>query len=238
MTVTTTLEATKQFLQTWDSRAQPRYTFAETARYLRLPDSTIRSWFSGMTYGSKPHVRKFVPILKPSSPHLLSFYDIASAHVLMALRSKGVTADNIRAVVESLENEYPDASHPLLGRDFYLFGKQVVIRQLGQIMNLSKYRQLGLKKVMEQFLSRVEMDSDKMPVRFSPVRTIHSRGKGLIVIDPELSCGRPVIRGTGVVAEIIANRKESGDSIASLVKDYGITRRAVEEAIRYFDKAA
>lgn len=234
----TTLESTRQFLESWDSRAEPRYTFAEAARYLRLPDSTIRSWFTGMTYGSRPNVRTFRPILKPSSLNLLSFYDIASAHVLMSLRSKGVTAENIRAVVESLEKEYPNSSHPLLGRDFFLFGRQVVIKQLGQLMNLSKYRQWGLKRVMERFLSRVEMDSNKMPVRFSPVRAIHSRGKGLIVIDPNLSCGRPVIRGTGIAAEIIAHRKESGESITILAKDYGITRRAVEEAIRYFDKAA
>ena len=57
---------------------------------------------------------------------------------------------------------------------------------------------------------------------------------GYIVIDPELAAVRPVVRGTGIPAEIIAKRKKSGESVALLAKDYRITRRSVEEAIKYF----
>jgi uncharacterized protein (DUF433 family) len=89
------------------------------------------------------------------------------------------------------------------------------------------------------FLSRLELDRSKMPLRFSPIRAAMNR-RSFIVIDPALSVGRPVIKGTGIAAEIISKRRASGESIASLAKDYRVSRRAVEEAIKYFpeEKAA
>jgi uncharacterized protein (DUF433 family) len=222
------------FIRTLDARAMPRYTVGEAASYLGLPESTMRAWFVGMPYGTNPNVRKYEPILKPATNGLLSFYDIASAHVLMALKAKGVPQSDIRDVVQHLQREYPDSCYPLLGREFFLFGRDVVIKQVGSRLNLSRSRQLGLKAVMDKFLARVEVDANLMPVRFSPLYTHRERGKGYIVIDPDFASGRPVIRGTGIAAELIAKRKGSGESEAYIAKDYRISRRAVKEAIKYF----
>jgi uncharacterized protein (DUF433 family) len=93
---------------------------------------------------------------------------------------------------------------------------------------------MGLRRVMERFLLRFEFDSKFMPLRFSPLRTNRERGKGYIVIDPDFAYGRPVIRGTAIPAEIIANRREAGESEARLAKDYRITARAVKEAVKHF----
>lgn len=77
-----------------------------------------------------------------------------------------------------------------------------------------------------------------MPVRFSPVIDPEKKTRPFIVIDPNLSGGRPVIKGTGIAAEVIAERKNSGESIARLSKDYRLSRRAIEEAVKYFRKQA
>lgn len=231
----TTLTA-DTFIRNLDSRAMPRYTHGEAASYLGLPESTVRSWFAGMPYGKYPNVKHFRPILKPAAKDLLSFYDVASAHVLMALKAKGVPPSDIRDVVCDLQTEYPDARYPLLGRNFYLFGRDVIIKQVGSRLNLSRSRQLGLRIVMDKFLARVELDANLMPLRFSPLRAHRERSKGYIVIDPDFASGRPVIKGTGIAAEVIAKRKGSGESVAHLAKDYRISRRAVEQAVRYFPK--
>lgn len=230
---THTLSA-EHFLRNLDARAMPRYTFGEAGRYLGLPESTVRAWFAGTTYGIQPNTKTFKPILMPSASGLLSFYDIASAHVLLAMKAKGVSQDDLRAIVEGLKREYPDSEYPLLGRNFFIFGRDVVVKTLGARLNLSQNRQLGIKAVMDKFLARVEIDANLMPVRFSPLRSQHDSGNGYIVIDPDLAAGRPVVKGTGIPAEIIAKRKKSGESIALLAKDYRISRRAVEEAIKYF----
>ncbi|MGH9493812.1 MAG: DUF433 domain-containing protein [Candidatus Sulfotelmatobacter sp.] len=224
----------ENFLRNLDPRSMPRYTFGEAGRYLGIPESTLRSWFSGTTYGIQPNLKVFKPILDPGGPDLLSFYDIASAHVLLAMKAKGVAQDDLRVIVEGLRREYPESLYPLLGRNFFLFGRDVVVKKLGTRLNLSRSRQLGIKAVMDKFLARIELDANLMPVRFSPLRSHRETGKGYIVIDPDLAAGRPVVRGTGIPAEVIAKRKKSGESVTLLAQDYRISRRAVEEAIKYF----
>lgn len=228
------MTSAERFLSSLDVRSMPRYTFGEAGRYLGLSESTVRAWFVGTTYGSQPNIKTFEPILKPAGPDLLSFYDIASAHVLLAMKAKGVSQDDLRAIVRGLDREYPASQYPLLGRNFFLFGRDVVVKKLGTRLNLSRNRQLGIKVVMDKFLARIELDANLMPVRFSPLRSQRDRGKGYIVIDPDLGAGRPVVRGTGIPAEIIARRKKSGESVTLLARDYHISRRAVEEAIKYF----
>src|ERR1035437_1468386 len=232
--MSTQMLAADTFIRTLDARAMPRYTFGEAGRYLGLAESTVRSWFAGMPYGQHPNVRFFERILTPASDELLSFYDIASAHVLMALKAKGAKPDDLRDIIVGLEEEFPGDRYPLLGRNFFLFGRDVVIKRVGKRLNLSQSRQLGIKDVMDRFLARIELDANLMPTRFSPLSTHRSRSKGFIVIDPELASGRPVVKGTGIPAEIIAKRNSSGESVARLAKDYHITRRAVEEAVKYF----
>lgn len=228
----------EDFVRRLDVRQMPRYTFGEAGQYLGLPESTIRSWFAGTTYGSQPNLSYFRPILIPAAPGFLSFFDIAQAHVLMAFKKKGIRTEHIRVIVQSLEAEYPDARYPLLGKNFYTFGRQIIIKQAGKRLSLSRHRQLGLKVVMDKFLARLELDANKMPIRFSPIRFHEMRGKRFFVIDPTLSEGRPVIRGTGIAAEIISKRRASGESVASLAKDYRVTRRAIQEAVKYFPPKA
>jgi uncharacterized protein (DUF433 family) len=222
------------FIRDLDSRAMPRYTLGEAAAYLGLPESTLRAGFVGMPYGKAPNVKLFERILEPASRGRLSFYDIASAHVLMALKAKGVPPSDLREVVGEVAKEFPGSRYPLLGRDFFIFGRFVIIKHVGKRLNLSRSRQLGLRAVMDKFMARIELDANLMPVRFSPLHTHRERGRGYIVIDPDFASGRPTIRGTGIAAEIIAKRKGSGESEAQLAKDYRISRRAVKDAVRYF----
>ncbi|MGD1095483.1 MAG: DUF433 domain-containing protein [Bryobacteraceae bacterium] len=82
------------------------------------------------------------------------------------------------------------------------------------------------------------MDEDKMPVRFAPIIDLNRKARAYIVMDPNLSGGRPVIKGTGIAAEIIAERRKSGESIARLAKDYRLSRRAIQEAVEYSQQRA
>jgi uncharacterized protein (DUF433 family) len=136
--------------------------------------------------------------------------------------------------VEELKKEFPDSPYPLIGREFSMFGPDVILRKAKTLLNLSESRQLGLKAVITKFLDRIELDANLMAVRFSPLRTQRARGRGFIVIDPQFAYGRPVVKGTGIPAEIIAKRKGSGESEALLARDYRITIRAVKEAVKYF----
>lgn len=230
--------AAESFLRSYDARELPRYTIGQIASYLHTPESTIRAWFFGMPYGTKPHIRHFRPMLEPAGRELLSFYDAASAHVLLALKARSIPTEDIRAIVKALKDRLPETRYPLLGRNFFLFGKSVIIKEAGQRLNLTRGNQLGFRHVMDKFLRRIELDENKMPVRFSPMINSRKRSRAFIVIDPNLSGGRPVVRGTGIAAEVIAGRRKSGESITRLSRDYRLSRRAIEEAVKYSRKPA
>ena len=54
----------------------------------------------------------------------------------------------------------------------------------------------------------------------------------MVVIDPMVSAGRPVIEGTGLVTQLIAERYKAGESINDLANDYERGTEEIEEAIR------
>ncbi len=239
-----------EFLKRLDERAMPRYTTGQVARYLHVPESTIRAWFYGTVYGRHLHTRRFEPIIPPigspvdapADPQLLSFYDIASAHILCAFKKGGVGGDHLRDIVNSLREEYPGSPYPLLEKEFYRFGQDVVHRAAGEMLNLGKphkkgRRQLVFEKIVQRFLSRVDVDSEKMPFRFAPVFG-SGRGRAWIVIDPNYGGGRPVVEGTGIPAEVIARRSQGGESVAALARDYRLSPRAIQEAVTYIQHKA
>lgn len=224
------------YFRTYDAREMPRYTVGQVANYLNVPESTIRAWFFGMPYGKQPYIRQFAPVLRPAGKDLLSFFDAASAHVLSAFKAKAVPVADIRSIVETLRKRDPSDRYPLLGKNFYRLGKSVIIKEAGVRLNLSRGGQLGFRHIIDRFLRRIDLDEDKMPVRFSPIITTKKRARSYIVIDPNLSGGRPVVKGTGIAAEIIAKRRESGESIARLARDYRLSRRAIQAAVEYTEK--
>ncbi len=54
----------------------------------------------------------------------------------------------------------------------------------------------------------------------------------LVVINPYVGFGRPVISGTGIPTVVIAERWKAGESFDSLMEDYGLEKEKIEEAIR------
>jgi len=233
----------EDYLLNLDPRAMPRYLPREAACYLGMPTSTIVSWFYGMPFGKGEKRGWFAPLLVPASDDLLSFYDVASAHILLAMKQKGISQEDLRAIVNGLRLDPRfDNRYPLLGRNFFLFGGnkvKLVIKQRGKRIQFSRSGgpQYGIKEVMDRFLSRLDYDKNKMPLRLRPLRSISETGRGFIVLDPRIAGGRPVVKGTGIVAEIIAKRNKSGESVKVLAEDYRISERAVQEAIKYYPAA-
>jgi uncharacterized protein (DUF433 family) len=55
----------------------------------------------------------------------------------------------------------------------------------------------------------------------------------VVVIDPYVSFGKPIVAGTGVSVAILLDRFAAGESMAALADDYELDIKQVEEAIRY-----
>ena len=139
----------------------------------------------------------------------------------------------IRPAIDFLQDQL-DVQHPLARKELLTDGLFVFTEHLGELLNLSEGGQLAIREVIETYLERVEHDREGLASRFYPF----SRGDGrnapkLIVIDPAIAFGRPVIAGSGVRASVVANFFNSGETIAELAEEYRLQTEQIEEAVRY-----
>jgi uncharacterized protein (DUF433 family) len=213
---------------TEDVRFAPTYEIAEAARYLHLRENTLRSWLAGQTG------RKAVVATADSSRYL-SFMGLVEAHIISGMRVRHkIPLQRIRKAIDYLKKEYK-TSHPLIGRDFKTNGKDLFLDELSQdvLINVSRYGQTGMREVLDLYLTRIVYDEMGLPESLYPFTQLRiEQDPKIIVINPKIGFGRPVIRAGGIRTSSIAERFKAGESIASLVEDFGRSAVEVEAAIR------
>ena len=213
--------------RTTDPRDMPAYTVPEAAHYLGLPSSTVRYWSAGRG--------AYKALIKPTDnpPLLLSFLNLVELHLLAAMRRKHqVSMPNVRRAIVYLEGEFHTA-HPLLAKELETDGLDIFIHQYGQLINISKDGQIAMRRIMEAALKRIERDNNNIPIKLYPFTRQQIDGApSVIIIDPAVSGGRPVIAGRGLATGIIAERYKVGESIEDLAYDYDCTEAEIQEAIR------
>ena len=218
----------------------PSYRIAEAALYLAIPTATLRSWTRGQPYRLQDgRVRRFMPIiaLAPGEPPRLSFMNLLEAHVVNALRRKGLPFQKVRRALEYLNKHFP-SPHPLLDRAFLTDGWSILIDHMRTLVNITSDGQIEMKEIVAAHLQRIARNAQGLPVQFYPfTRSGHADDPRSVVIDPRLSFGRPVLVGTGVPVEEIVGRHKAGESIRALAEDYDRQPEDIEEALRFLEAA-
>ncbi|MCS6805645.1 MAG: DUF433 domain-containing protein [Acidobacteriota bacterium] len=218
-----------------DPRELPAYFIQEAARYLVIPVSTIRSWVVGYPYSTQAGQKYFKPIIVPASknPLLLSFINLIEIHILAAIRREHkVRLQKVRKAIDYLKQQF-HSRHPLADQHFETDGVNLFVEKYGQLIGISQDGQLAMKEVLRAHLHRIERDMAGIPVRLYPFTTptLQSEPR-LVVIDPRIAFGQPVIVGTGIRTATIAARYKAGESIHELADDYDLKPFQIEEAIR------
>ena len=220
----------------FDARFAPAYGVSEAARYLNIPPSTLRSWISGVRYHSDRRNFEPVIIVPPAEIVQLSFVNLVEAHVLVALRRvHKVRLQDIRVALDTLEKQFPEQPHPLAFETFATDGKDLFLKHIGQLINLSRRGQLEMEEVIDMYLHRIEYDTGG-PVILYPFTRSSFQEDGqpkAVLMNPYISFGRPVLAGRGVPTELVFERFNAGELIDALAKDDGRKRWEIEEAIRY-----
>jgi uncharacterized protein (DUF433 family) len=227
-----------------DRRDVPRYGISEAAHCLGMSAATLSSWVCGRKYPTTSGSKFFKPLLELAAPGSLSFYNLVEAHILLSTRKKHkVEMPAIRRAIDFVRKTFP-SPHPLLSEGFLTDGKDLFIKKIEnstgkeQTINVSSWGQLGLGPILDFYLRRIERDEKGWPIKLFPIRMNWPGELGtdpprVVVIDPSVSSGRPVVNGTGVMAEIIVGRFNTGEGIESIAEDYGLQVPQVEEVIRY-----
>jgi uncharacterized protein (DUF433 family) len=214
---------------------QSAYCITEASRYLSIPTATLRSWVVGRKYPTDSGIKFFSPlILLPDDARAgLSFVNLVEAHVLDAIRRHHqVPLSKIREAIHYLQKHF-SSKHPLAEQRFQTDGIDLFIDKFGKLINVTQSGQIALRELLKAHLHRVEHNANGAAVRLYPfTRKRDLSEPKVIVIDPHISYGRPVLVGTGIPTAIVAERYKAGESIDELAEDYGRSRNEIEEAIR------
>ena len=82
-------------------------------------------------------------------------------------------------------------------------------------------------EVLDPFLNTVEYEGEI-------VRRWWPLGKDVaVLVDPDYGFGLPVIEGTGVRTEIIAERYRAGDGADEIAYDFDVTPGQINDALRW-----
>jgi len=222
-----------------DVRDYPSYSIDEVAEYIGVPKRTLRSWVSGYTYRTRNGVRRAPPMIRAADPKrlLLSFFNLAEAQVLASTRERNTGIARMRRSVEYMREAFNEP-RPLLNCIFHTNGQQVFVEQItGEILrdplNVSKHGQYGFGKILKRYLKRIERDAAGLPNLVYPTRTQKTQSK-VISISPFISSGKPSLRKSGIMAEVIWRRKKEGEKVASLARDFRLKPSEIKAAITYF----
>ena len=147
----------------------------------------------------------------------------------------------LRRTIRYLEDTF-DSPHPLLTERMLTDGLSVFVEQTEGLINASRGGQLAMRQLIEVHLHRIDQDVDGLAIRLFPFvrRDPHTarapaslmNEPKIISLDPRVRFGRPVIAGTSIPTEEIAERFRAGDTVAQLADEYGRPAQEIEEAIR------
>ena len=218
-----------------DPRDIPAYSFREVAVSIGVPTSTLRAWCVGQS--------NFRPLLtlprEWSEHHALSFFNLIEANVIAELRREHkVPMARVRAALTFLALNVPVA-HPLVEKEISVTPNQrVYLLHEGRRIDISAGGQWPLDEVVRNLLRRVHRGPHGILTfypRVTPPRTAHIAEEDYapIVVDPEVCFGRPVVAGTSIPTDVIADRYLGGDSIEKMAEDYDLSQEHVAAALRF-----
>ena len=110
---------------------------------------------------------------------------------------------------------------------------ELFLEKYGELVNLNKAGQIAMKLMLQAHLKRIELDESNIPIRLYPADT----GTNVIVMDPRVAFGRPIIARRGISTAAIVDRIDAGEDADEIAADYGLEPSEVYEALVY-DQAA
>ena len=230
-----------QFRKEIDPREQPLYTVKEAASYLGIEAATLATWFFGRRYSTKSEGQKFwnrVIVPAHDELRLLSFFNLAEAHILAATRYQHkVPFPAVRDAIANIQQEFPaSATHPLLSKDFYTNGSHLFVKELQRTIDVSR-QQLSFKNIMNKFIKRVVSDKHDKPFKVFPLAEGEPDDKVISSVSG-VSHSRPIIEGTGIPVLAVWRRYKAGEDPKFLAKDYRVRLPKIKRAIDYIERRA
>jgi uncharacterized protein (DUF433 family) len=208
---------------------RPLYSFAEADRIVRVSPGTSRRWLKGYHFWYSGERREMPPVTPTTqTKEAANFVDLMEVAAIGRLRKRGFSYKRIRQI-NAYCRLYLKEPRPLVTQKFKVTGQDIFLDTDFDVL-VDVGRNAGMwawREVLKPFLEDVEYEDD-LARRWWPL------GKQrMVVVDPDYGFGLPVVEGTGVRTEIIAERYRAGDSTDEIVYDFDVTPEQINDALRW-----
>jgi uncharacterized protein (DUF433 family) len=222
-----------------DPEEKPRYSIARAAQYLHISPSTLRSWVRGRAYPKGGGTGHWPALIRAES--ILSFNNLIEASVLRALRvDHGVRMGAVRQALDYAEREFK-IPRLLLSEQLQAAPGNLFLERFGQLINLNLSGQLAARQLLHAVLERVNRNPRGLPSRMFPVGSYDigalTLAPRLIMIDPAVSFGRPILVSKGIRTAAIVSRIDAGEEPDEIARDYGLGLDEIDAAL-FYERAA
>ncbi|MBI2171007.1 MAG: DUF433 domain-containing protein [Chloroflexi bacterium] len=216
------------------------YQMAEASRYLSItaPKTkpgypTVRRWVrSGVLLNSELD-RKEVEVV-------LSFEDLISLRMIVALRLAGFSLQHIRKVHLWLQNEVTHYPRPFALRDLWVSTTDVFVRMEGAFLSASRQGQFALEFIKDWLRELRRPDTGPLDLTFEKFdgkeRAIAWSPHAHIALNPKIQFGSPCISGTRIPTYSVWGMHRAGTPEITIANDYKVPVDAVKAAIDWEQK--
>lgn len=217
---------------------RPLYNYAEADRLAGVPRSTSNRWVKGYNYRNDRGQRVMQPSMTAGPEGRteggVSFFDLISIKAIDGLRKRGFGARKIRDVVRYCQDEL-GVDYPFVTLRFKTGRREIYMHagdgRLLEVLGGQQGAQ-AWDQILDPFLKDLDYHND-FAHRWWPL------GKDeLVMVDPGYGFGLPVIVGSGLRTELVAERRDAGDPPQVIAYDFGLTPEQVESALRLEDQLA
>jgi uncharacterized protein (DUF433 family) len=215
-----------------DLAERPTYAIAEAARYCGISPQSVARWRAGYTYPTLSGPRRSGPLTGGGPTGLLTFTELIEVKVVAAARQAGVSMRAVRRAITAAQNAY-GVERPLMLVSFLTDGRELFTRELEaegppRYVNLSRSGQVAWEYIRDVLRDLEYDDATGLALRWFPVGR-----DSPIVIDPEVSFGRPYVLRKGVSTDAVLSRFRARESLEDITEDLDLTRDEAEAALRF-----
>ncbi len=225
----------REMFSVWDI---PMYSAPTASKLIGLSVTRVRRWLMGYEYtypiGSNidlPKRHKEPVISRNVDSNCASFYDLIDLLFVKKFLEKGVSLQRVRKALKEAE-ELMGSRH-FAHRIFFTDGRNIYLKvrhDADALLELLSGGQWVIAPIIEQLASQIDFDQPTgVAQRWYPLGP-----KGLIVLDPRISFGRPTIRGRGIAtANVYDLFLGENRSVAHVCSWMNLKSKEVEAAVHF-----
>lgn len=183
---------------------------------------------------TRSQVRRWLTVVKPPSQGAnrrvtISFLDLIGLEMVCRFRDEGASLQRVRKVLEGMQARFPDLRHPLAQEAFYTDGHSVWIDFDGHVEEIvgNLKGHMAIREAIKSFAEEI---------RFVDGRATSWSVAPLIEVDPRVSFGDPVIRGTRIPVRSIVSCL-GVDSPERVARGFEVSLEEVEACAAFASQA-